>query len=96
MATEKLIVRAVEAGRDRQAVHEIIRRHSMSSARAMKEGATSNDLLARLEQDEDCDLIVVGKHGRNAMDELLLGSTTNRVIAEGSCDVLISTGADAP
>ncbi|HEX5577147.1 MAG TPA: adenylosuccinate lyase [Gemmatimonadaceae bacterium] len=53
MATEKLIVQAVEAGRDRQAVHEIIRRHSMSSAKAMKEGATSNDLLARLEQDEE-------------------------------------------
>ena len=53
MATEKLIVQAVEAGRDRQAVHEIIRRHSMSSAKAMKEGATSNDLLARLERDAD-------------------------------------------
>jgi len=52
MATEKLIVRAVESGSDRQVVHEIIRRHAMESARAMKEGATSNDLLDRLAADE--------------------------------------------
>ncbi len=53
MATEKLIVRAVEAGGDRQAVHEVIRRHSMSASRAMKEGAASNDLLQRLAADTD-------------------------------------------
>ena len=52
MATEKLIVHAVEAGGDRQAVHEIIRRHSMSSAKAMKEGAVANDLLTRLAEDK--------------------------------------------
>ena len=51
MATEKLIVRAVEGGGDRQAVHEVIRRHSMESAKAMKDGAASNDLLARLAGD---------------------------------------------
>lgn len=53
MATEKLIVRAVESGGDRQAVHEVIRRHSMSASRAMKEGAASNDLLQRLAADTD-------------------------------------------
>ena len=53
MATEKLMVRAVEAGGDRQAVHEVIRRHSMESAKAMKEGAPSNDLLQRLAGDPE-------------------------------------------
>jgi adenylosuccinate lyase len=51
MATEKLIVRAVESGKDRQDVHEIIRRHSMDAAKAMKEGAVSNDLLERIAAD---------------------------------------------
>jgi len=37
MATEELIVRAVKAGGDRQAVHEVIRRHSIAAARAMKD-----------------------------------------------------------
>ncbi|MEO5579805.1 MAG: adenylosuccinate lyase [Gemmatimonadaceae bacterium] len=51
MATEKLIVRAVKAGGDRQAVHEVIRRHSIASARALKDGAATNDLFDRLADD---------------------------------------------
>jgi nucleotide-binding universal stress UspA family protein len=47
--------------------------------------------IVRQEQERDCDLVVVGKHGRNAVEELLLGSTTNMVIAQGSADVLVST-----
>ncbi|MEO5904823.1 MAG: adenylosuccinate lyase [Gemmatimonadaceae bacterium] len=51
MATEKLIVRAVAKGGDRQEAHEIIRRHSMAASKALKEGATRNDLLDRLSGD---------------------------------------------
>ena len=50
MATEKLIVRAVESGADRQQVHETIRRHSMDAAAAVKTGQ-ANDLLERLASD---------------------------------------------
>jgi len=52
MATEKLLVRAVRAGGDRQAAHEVIRRHSVEAARALKDGATTNDLLERLAGDK--------------------------------------------
>ncbi|TNF61473.1 MAG: universal stress protein [Burkholderiales bacterium] len=38
-----------------------------------------------------CDLIVIGKHGRQAAEELLLGSVTKHVVAEAGCDVLVST-----
>jgi adenylosuccinate lyase len=51
MATEELIVRAVQAGGDRQAAHEIIRQHSIAAARALKDGAASNDMLERLAAD---------------------------------------------
>jgi adenylosuccinate lyase len=50
MATEELLVRAVQRGGDRQTAHEIIRRHSVDAARAMKEGL-ANDLLERLAGD---------------------------------------------
>jgi adenylosuccinate lyase len=50
MATEELIVRAVRAGRDRQAAHETIRQHSIAAARAVKDGAP-NDMLERLSRD---------------------------------------------
>ena len=51
MATEELIVRAVRAGGDRQAVHEIIRGHSIAAAAAVKNGAGRNDMLERLAAD---------------------------------------------
>ncbi len=51
MATEKLIVRAVRKGIDRQDAHEIIRRHSVASSNAMHDGAGTNDLLDRLAGD---------------------------------------------
>ncbi|MBI5600106.1 MAG: adenylosuccinate lyase [Gemmatimonadetes bacterium] len=51
MATEELIVRAVRAGADRQAVHEVIRVHSIAAARAMKDEGAPNDMLSRLAAD---------------------------------------------
>ena len=51
--------------------------------------------IVRQELEQDCDLIVIGKHGRHVLEELLLGSTTRVVIAESSGDVLVSTHQDA-
>jgi adenylosuccinate lyase len=51
MATEELLVRAVGAGGDRQEAHEVIRRHSIAAARALKDGAPANDMLERLAAD---------------------------------------------
>jgi adenylosuccinate lyase len=53
MATEKLIVRMVAAGGDRQNAHAIIRRHSLEAGRALKDGALHNDLLDRLKADPE-------------------------------------------
>jgi len=58
MATEELIVRAVRAGGDRQVAHERIRQHSIEAARAMKNGATRNDMLDRLANDGDFNVSV--------------------------------------
>lgn len=52
-------------------------------------GADPWMLIVQQEQDHDCDLVVIGRQGRNAVDELFLGSTTRRFIAEGVADVLI-------
>ena len=53
MATEELIVRAVRAGGNRQVAHEVIRRHSIAAARAVKDGAPRNDMLERLAADPE-------------------------------------------
>lgn len=51
MATEELIVRFVQAGGDRQEAHELIRGHSIAAARAVKDGASHNDMFERLAAD---------------------------------------------
>ena len=52
MATEALLVRAVEAGGDRQKAHAVIRAHSIAAAKAMKDGGAPNDMLQRLAKDK--------------------------------------------
>ena len=47
--------------------------------------------IVELEQELGCDLVVLGKHGQSAAEDLLLGSVTQHVLAEGNTDVLVST-----
>jgi adenylosuccinate lyase len=51
LATERLLMRGVKAGGDRQRLHEVIRTHSLAVAQAMAERGVANDLLARLAKD---------------------------------------------
>lgn len=54
------------------------------------EGDASQRIVEQ-EQELDCDLVVLGKHGQSAAEDLLLGSVTKHVLAEGANDVLVST-----
>ncbi|GJQ23010.1 adenylosuccinate lyase [Candidatus Brocadia sapporoensis] len=51
MITENILMEAVNAGGDRQELHERIRLHAMESVRSMKEEGNKNDLLTRIEHD---------------------------------------------
>jgi universal stress protein E len=54
------------------------------------EGDAPQHILSQA-RERGCDLIVIGKHGRQAAEELLLGSVTKHVVSEAECDVLVST-----
>lgn len=54
-------------------------------------GADPWMLIVQEEQEHDCDLVVIGRQGRHAVDEFLLGSTTRMVISEGAADVLVAS-----
>ena len=56
-----------------------------------------NPSLAVIEQEQeaDCDLIVIGKHGAGMVEDFLLGSVTKHVLAESAGDVLVSTARAA-
>ncbi|MDO8142704.1 MAG: lyase family protein, partial [Candidatus Brocadiales bacterium] len=51
MITENILMEAVNAGGDRQELHEKIRRHAMEAARRMKEDGKENDLLEQIAKD---------------------------------------------
>ena len=52
MATEAVLMAGVEAGGDRQDLHERVRVHSREAGRAVKERGEANDLIARLKADD--------------------------------------------
>ncbi len=51
MATEEILMAAVQAGGDRQELHEQIRVHSLEAAKQVKEKGLQNDLIDRLSND---------------------------------------------
>ncbi len=51
MLTEEVLMRAVQAGGDRQVLHERIRVHARAAVERQKAGAADNDLFARLAAD---------------------------------------------
>jgi adenylosuccinate lyase len=54
MATEVILMAAVQQGADRQEAHEVIRRHSQAAAQRVKADGGDNDLLERLRGEPMC------------------------------------------
>ena len=52
LATTKVLMAAVRAGVGRERAHEAIQEHAVAVAQAMRDGATGNDLAARLAADD--------------------------------------------
>jgi len=83
----------IEHYRERARVDAAQRAHALAAQAGLKPGRWQPCIVEK-EQDLDCDLVVMGKQGRSATVDLLLGSTTKHVLSEGSADVLVSTGRE--
>lgn len=98
MATEELIVTAVRAGGDRQEAHEVIRRHAIAAARALKDGAPSNDFLERLAADPSWEIAL--EEMQAVLDpRRFVGRAPEQVddfLAEVVEPLLAGTSAEAP
>ena len=71
-------------------LHELIPdaiRDSARSATRLVHGKAYREILS-VATEENADLIVMGVHGRNALDLMLFGSTTNQVVRRAVCPVL--------
>lgn len=53
----------------------------------LEHGKAYREIL-RVAADERADLLVLGVHGRNALDVMLFGSTTNQIVRRATCPVL--------
>ncbi|WP_163336923.1 adenylosuccinate lyase [Desulfopila sp. IMCC35008] len=51
MATEKILMEAVEKGESRQEMHEVVKEHSVAAGKVVKEEGKENDLLVRIGDD---------------------------------------------
>jgi len=79
------------------------RAHALAAASGLEPGdwepciveGDASQRIVEHEEEKDCDLVVLGKHGQSATDDMLLGSVSKHVLAEGSTDVLVSTAREA-
>ena len=62
---------------------------------AILEGSPSREIVEYAEQ-EGCDLVVMGTHGRGGIDRLLLGSVAEKVVRASNVPVLTVRISDVP
>ena len=61
--------------------------HGVPVERVLLEGNPSREIVRYAER-EDCDLVVMGTHGRGGIDRLLLGSVAEKVVRSSAVPVL--------
>ena len=67
-------------------VPENVREHRATSSRVVH-GKAYTEIL-HVAAEVEADLIVMGVHGRNAVDLMMFGSTTNQIVRRATCPVL--------
>lgn len=66
----------------------ILRRRQLMARYVAPTGEPAEELIEAAHS-SDADLIVVGKRNHNALQRLLLGSVSTKVVHEAHCDVLV-------
>lgn len=88
---------AIHAYRRKQREDALQRLHGLAASAGLPighysvlvpHGDPAQQVIAQ-EQEQDADLILVGKHGTELTEELLLGSVTKRILNDSQCDVLV-------
>jgi nucleotide-binding universal stress UspA family protein len=85
-ASDDLRCEQVRAIADR--VRDLLRRDGVAADSLVREGAPAPAIVAAA-QESECDLIVVGSHGRSGLDRLLMGSVSGQVVVLAKCPVLV-------
>lgn len=86
-ANDDLKCDLVQAMADR--VRDLLRQDGVAADSVVKEGNPAQAIVAAAAEN-DCDLIVVGSHGRSGLDRLLMGSVSQQVVIQAKCPVLVA------
>lgn len=74
-----------------EAVREVATRQDIPIETVQLDGAPSREIV-RYAEENGCDLIVMGTHGRGGIDRLLLGSVAEKVVRSSTIPVLTIHG----
>jgi nucleotide-binding universal stress UspA family protein len=64
------------------------RKQKMKIAFVVRDGKPAHE-ITKLAEELQCDLIVLASNGHHGLGEMLLGSTTDRIIRKAPCSVLV-------
>ncbi len=86
-ANDDLKCDMVQAMADR--VRDLLRKDGVAADSVVKEGNPAKAIVEAASENE-CDLIVLGSHGRTGLDRILMGSVSQQVIVQAKCPVLVA------
>jgi nucleotide-binding universal stress UspA family protein len=81
--------------RARRAVEAFLERHGFSRAHVVVREGMPRRAILDVAMQHDCDLLVVGARGRSGLAQLRLGSVSEAVLREATCDVLVARAEPA-
>ena len=71
----------------KQSLEKISKQHKLKNVELKVEFGTPKHEISQFVKDKQCDLVVIGSHGRHGLS-LLLGSTASAVLHAMPCDIL--------
>ena len=71
----------------KQSLGKISKQHKLKNVELKVEFGTPKHEISQFVKDKQCDLVVIGSHGRHGLS-LLLGSTASAVLHAMPCDIL--------
>jgi universal stress protein A len=71
----------------KQSLEELSKKHKLANVELTAQFGTPKREISQYVKDHQCDLVVLGSHGRHGIN-LLLGSTANAVLNAMPCDIL--------
>ncbi len=73
-------------------VRDLLRQDGVAADSVARQGHPAQAIVAAAAEYE-CDLIVLGSHGRSGLDRLLMGSVSQQVVIHAKCPVLVIKSA---